>query len=286
MNQHSKLLLVLLAASSLALSACGEKKPVAKSDSQVAMKVNGEAVTVAELNEKKGHPDSTKPYTVSGPMMKMVISTELLHQAALQAKLDADPLIHARIANSTRMILATAYLEKQVAAIGKPTDAEVSAYFNQHPERYANRMQYDMQELSIQPPPGKEADIQAQAAKSKKVNEFEQWLTKSNIPYSDNSGTKTSDQIPDQVLQKLMNRPVGGSIVLGGKGQMNVVFVLGEKTLPITLAEAKPEIAFSLVNKRKSEIVDNTLKQLRDKAKIEYMPPYTANGFLAPVDQE
>ena len=286
MNQRSKLLLVLLAASGLALSACGEKKPVAQSDSQVAMKVNGVPVTVAELNDRMGHPNDNKKRSISGPILKLIIKTELLHQAALQAKLDADPLVHARLANSTRGILATAYLEKQLAAAGKPTESEVSAYFNQHPERYANRMQYDMQQLTLQPPPGKDAEIQAQAGKSKTFNQFEQWLTKNNIPHSNDSVTKMTDEMPDQVLEKLTNVPVGGSVVVGGQGQMTVIFVLGKKVQPLTLADAKPGIEFTLINKRKGEIVANAVKQLTDKAKIEYMPPYTANGLTAPVDQD
>jgi hypothetical protein len=67
---------------------------------------------------------------------------------------------------------------------------------------------------------------------------------------------------------------------------MNVIFVLGKNAQPLTLAEASRVIEFDLANKRKKEIVDSTLKQLHDKAKIEYIPPYSVNGFLAPVDQE
>ena len=37
------------------------------------------------------------------------------------------------------------------------------------------------------------------------------------------------------------------------------------------------------MDKRKGEVVANMVKQLRDKAKIEYVPPYTAKGLSAPV---
>ena len=53
------------------------------------------------------------------------------------------------------------------------------------------------------------------------------------------------------------------------KGQMTVIFVLGKKVQPLTLADAKRMIEFNSHKKRKGEIVANAVKQLTDKAKIE-----------------
>jgi peptidyl-prolyl cis-trans isomerase C len=287
MIPHSKLLFVLFATSSLLLGACSQKKPTTTGDAApVAIKINGEPVSVAELNVRLGHADSGKNYAIGEPLMKTVVNMELLQQAAVQSKLDADPLIKARIANSTRMILATSYLDKQLAAVGEPTESEISTYFNQHPERFAKRMQFDLQEFSIQLPPGKEADIRAQAAKSRKFDELEQWLTKNHISHTNNPSTKLAEQIPEEMLKKLMDVPVGGSVVMGDKGQMNVIFLLGKSAQPLTLAQASRMIAVELAGKRKRDIIDNTLKQLSDKAKIEYVPPYTASGYSPPVKQE
>jgi EpsD family peptidyl-prolyl cis-trans isomerase len=284
MNQPNKWMLVLMVVSSLALAACGEKKPVGKNDSQVALKVNGEEITVAALNDRTGHIDNNQKYAISGPLMKLVISTELLRQAALQSKLDADPIVRAKIANSTQKILATAFLQKQVAAVGKPSDDEIRAYFIQHPERYAQRMQFSLQQLTIQPPPGKEVDIQAHAESSTNFADFEQWLAKNDIPHTTNAVSSTVDQLPEEEFQKLSKVPVGRSLVLGSKGQVNVIFVLAKESKPLMLEEATRQIAYTLMTKRQTEIVDGTLKQLRDKAKIEYMPPYTENGLPTAED--
>ncbi len=285
MNQTSKFLIVL-AALSLSLCACTEKKPSGSAESKVATKVNGQAISVAELDIKSGNIEGVKKHAISEPMLKSIINLELLHQAAVQSKLDADENVRARIAIATRTILATAYMEKQLAAIGKPSKSEISTYFSQHPERFAERKKYDMQELLIQPPSGQEAEIQTQLGRSKKVDEFERWLTEKQIPHSNNQVSVTTDRITEEVLQKLKNIPVGGSIILGGKEQMHVIFKLAEQLQPVTLAQASPVIENMLMDKRKSEAIDNTVKQLRDKAKIEYVPPYTAEGLPAPVETE
>ena len=268
-------------AMSLALGAChGGKSEIASGE---AVKVNGQAISVAELNEKSGNAHTDAKTSVPGPILKMTIETELLRQAAVQEKLDVDADVHARIANSTRMILATAYMQKQLAAIAKPGDADVAAYFNQNPERFAQRQQYQFQEFSIQPPAGKASEVQALAAKVKSPDELEKWLAANNIPHSSTPATTTGDQLPDAVMQKLKGVKAGGSVVLGDGKQLNVVFVLSEQPQPMLLAQASAAITNQLWDKRKRETLEKMMKQLHDKAKIEYVAPFTENGFSAPA---
>jgi EpsD family peptidyl-prolyl cis-trans isomerase len=290
MNQTSKLL-VLVAVASLSLSACTDKESTnavksIPAESKVGVKVNGEAVSVAELETKSGHDPSGKKQGLTEDRMKQMVDMELLRQAAVETGLDKDENIRARIAISNRTILAMAYMEKQLGSIGEPTEAEINDFYNNNPVRFAERKIYEVHEFNIQAPPGKAADIRAQLDKSVKAPEFEQWLKGSNIPYNASPLTVSSDRLPEDVLQKLKNVPVGGATVLGGDQQMNVVFVLAAQTQPISLAEAKPAVAATMMEKRKKEILDNTMKQLRDKAKVEYVPPYSEKGLAAEPAKE
>ena len=271
----------------LSLSACSDKKSLASAEPKVGVKVNGQAISVAELDVKSGHNAGTKQHAVSEPKMQQIVDMELMHQAAVQSKLDADEHVVARIAASTRTILAMAYMEKLLAAVADPTDADISNYYNQNPARFVERKEYRIQEFSIQPPPGKAAEIQGQSAKSRNAQAFDQWLTGNNIPHESTPVSVTSDRLPDDALQKLKNVPVGGAVVLGNDGQMNVLVVLAEKPQqPIALAQARRSISNMLLEKRKKEALDGGLKQLRDKAKIEYVPPYTAKGLPASVEMK
>jgi len=284
MNLSSKHL-VLIAALGLSLSACNGKKTESMADAKIAMKVNGEPISVAEFNNS-GNMHGDRKQAVSGSMLKMTVEAELLRQAAIQAKLDTDEDIRASIANSTRMILATAYMKKQLSAVGKPSEAEINDYYKQNPARFADRKQYEIREFSIQPPPGKAGEIQAQLNGGKKPDAFDQWLTENKIAHSNAPASVTSDQLPDEVLQKLRNVAVGGAVVVGSKDQMNVIYMLSEQMQPIALAQATTLISNMLMEKHKRETVTNMMKQLHDKAKVEYVPPYTANGLSAPVDKQ
>lgn len=290
MNTSKQLLFAT--AASLFLVACQDNKSTSASGSgaRTAVKVNGQVINVAEIDSKLGmHSGEKKPQQISEQMMASIINMELMRQAALEAKLDQDEVVRAKLANSSRTILAMAYMEKQLAAITKPTEAEVKAYFDQHPERFAERKHYQLQELMIQAPAAMQDDIKSQLAKTGKFELFEKWLTEKNLPHTGNPPVSaTADNIPDEILQKLKKVPVGGNLTLEGTGQWNihVLFVLSEQIQPIDLATASHEITAMVWEQRRKETMDNMVKQQRDKAKIEYVPPYSEKGLIPQIKPE
>jgi EpsD family peptidyl-prolyl cis-trans isomerase len=290
MNQTSKLL-VLVTVASLSLSACTDKKSTDAAESMpagstVGVKVNGQPISVAELNAKSGHDPSGKKLGISEDRLKQMVDMELLRQAAVESKLDQDENVRAKIAISARTILAMAYMEKQLGAIAEPTEAEINDFYNNNPARFAERKIYEVHEFNLQAPPGKAAEIRTQLGKGIKPEAFEQWLSARNIPHTGSPLSVSADRLPDEVLQKLRNVPVGGATVLGGDEQMNVVFVLATQTQPISLAEAKPAVAAMMTEKRKQETLDNAMKRLRDKAKVEYVAPYSEKGLAVENEKE
>lgn len=280
MKLFSKML-VLVVVSALSLSACNSKKTSGNDAPKVAVKVNGDPISVTELDLRGGNMHDTNNHAVSEQILKMVIDTELLRQAAIQSKLDTDENIRAMIANSTRMILATNYMKKQLSTLGKPSESDISTYYNQHPERFSGRKAFSLREVAIRPQPGLEAEIQAQLGKSGKVESLQQWLKSKQIPYGDNSFSAASDQIQDDVMLKLKDARVGGYVIAGGKDHLSVIYVLDAQPKPLALVQATPGIAKTLMDKRSKEMIDNLVKPLRDKAKIEYTPPYSEHGLTA-----
>jgi EpsD family peptidyl-prolyl cis-trans isomerase len=280
MHQSHKLF-ILIAVLSLALSACDGKRPAASAASKAAVKVNGQAILEAEIQAKSTLSGGAggKQEPVSEQAMESMVNMELMRQAAVQAKLDADETVQTKIANSLRSILAMAYMEKLLASAGKPTDAEISAYYEQNPERYAQRKLYDLREVLIQTSSASEAEIKEQLGKLKKADPFEQWLTQGNIPHQSNPVSILADRVPEDMFQQLKKVPVGGYVVLDGKEPMQVLFVLSEKMQPATLGQVSQQIWNTLFEQRRKAALDNAIKQQRDQAKIEYVPPYSASGL-------
>ncbi|HYP68115.1 MAG TPA: peptidyl-prolyl cis-trans isomerase [Thiobacillaceae bacterium] len=280
MNQTYKLLL-LAAAVSLLVPACSDKKPSAAE--QAAVRVNGEPIMAADFGIKSDLTGAGQMSPVSASDMKLMVDLELMRQAAVASKLDQDKEVHAKLADSPkelpRKILALAYINKQLSSIPAPTDAEVTAFYNSNPAKFAERKRYDLQACVIKPTNGKEAKIKAQLSKSKKYDDFERWLKANRMKHASLPVSVISDHADGRLLQKLSNVPVGGSVVEDGKDQMTITFIRAMQNDPLTLDQAKPQIMTMLKDKKRSEGYANMIKQLRDKAKIEYVPPYTEKGL-------
>ena len=275
----------ILVAIVLSLSACSQKKTDDESEAKAAVRVNGQSISSAELNAKVGNSQHGSLVPISSAIMKMTVDTELLRQAAIQEKLDADVEVRASLANSNRMILASVYIKKKFSAIGSPSESDIGDFYKKNPERFSDRKQYDMQVFGIQCPPDKEANVLAQFAKSNKPEAFDQWLTLNNVPHNISPTSVAGDQLPDEVLQKIKNVTAGGTVILDRKGQINVAFVINVQKQPVPLSDARSSIVNTISEARQREVMSNLMKQLHDKAKIEYVSPFTESGFSPPATQ-
>jgi EpsD family peptidyl-prolyl cis-trans isomerase len=274
---------MLIAAFGLSLSGCSDREH-AETSGPVAVRVNGQPIMVADFGTKPAFDPSGQLPPVSPSLMKAMVDLELLRQAAVQSQLDQDEKIRARLAGSPqespkRKILALAYINKQLSSLPAPSDAEVSTYYNSHPAQFAERRQYELQACVIKPPAGTEAKVKGQLDKSKQFDRFVRWLKANKVRHGCVPVSVSSAQADEQLLQKLKNVPVDSSVVEDVKDQMAITFVQAMQNDPLTLDQAESKIVKILRDKKKAAAYDSMIKQLRDKAKIEYVAPYTANGL-------
>jgi peptidyl-prolyl cis-trans isomerase C len=275
---------VLIALLVLLLTACGEKKAMGPA----AVMVNDEPISVAEVDDRMERLGQSRSagHRVSGKMIESMVEKELLRQAAVKEKLDEDARVRASLAEASRMILASAYMQKQIAAVPKPGEAEVKEYFNQHPERFADRKVYTLQELTIQTSPDTAKGIKAKLDAGATLDEFMRWLNEKKIENSNRQRVTSSDRMLEEVAQKFKTAKVGEAITLADNDHLTVLFVTAMEPEPLTLEQASAKIERLIYNKSLVERTENAIKQLREQAKIEYVPPYTEHGSTEVKEEE
>lgn len=273
---------ILAAAVAMSLYGCGEKtEREAPKASQVAAKVNGDEITVHQLNHevaKLGNVNPEQSQRVANQVLKNLVDQTLLMNKAIEEKLDRDPEVLQTLESSRRQILAQFYLQRHSENVAKPSDAEISDYYNQHPELFSERRVYRLQEISVQVTPQNVDAVKAQLTASKNLGEFGQWLKANNIPARGGQSVKTAEQLPLEILPRLHKLKDGQALTLQAPNSLNILVVAGSQTQPIAREQATQMIERYLNNARKRELAEAELKKLRDAAKIEYLGAYADAG--------
>jgi EpsD family peptidyl-prolyl cis-trans isomerase len=266
--------LILLAAT---LSACSDKAKE-KKPGQALASVNGEEVTVLQLNEElqRAGVAAAQQDTASKQLLQVLIDRQLLQEAAAKESLDRDPKVMQAIERAKALIVAQAYLQKRIGNVAKPTSAEVEDYFNKNPEFFSNRKQFSMSELVI----GANdltPEMRSAADSAKSLEEVAVWLDAHKIKYGRTQVSRSTADLPPQLSNKLLGMPKGQMFVVKEGPRAMFISVTEVKDAPVTLAVAAPQIEQFLMNKKNKDLASAELTRLRAGAKIEYL-----NKSMAP----
>lgn len=284
-NRAAITLVALFAA--LPLTACGDDtKPAA----QVAVKVNDGAVTVPHLESELARLrglDGEQRKGASKQVLERLVDQELLAQLALANKLDRDPRVLQAIEAAKRQILAQAHLESVTSKAAPPTTEEVAKFYDAHPELFAERKLYRLQELAIASRPElSTARLQEELKKAKSLNEVVEWLKREKIAFTANSTVKPAEQLPMEVVSKLAALSVGQAMLMPSQQGYLIVQIAATERQPLTVEQARPFIEQYVGNQKRLELARSEVRSLRGGAKIEYLGDFAAGaGTAGQVDK-
>lgn len=259
---------------SATLVACGGAGDAKKSDTQVVAKVNGDEISVHQVNlqlGRLGKVDEAQSKAASQQIVTKLVDQQLLKQKAMEEKLDRDPRVLQIIEASKSEILAQAYLEKVSSKAKKPSSADIDKFYGEHPELFEKRRVFRLQELVVQAAPEKFAEIEAGVKDIKDINAVATWLKAHDIQFTANSNVRTAEQLPGNLLNILQPLKDGEMFLVKSERAMNVVHLAASQSQPVARDKATPIIEQYFVNLNRTNLIKDEVKALKDKAKIEYV---------------
>lgn len=278
---------ILSAALALGLSACGDKddKKVA---TQVAAKVGSEEISVHQINQVLSRtntagasPEAVK--TMSREVLEKLVDQQLAVEQATETKLNRSPEVVSQLEASRRDILARAYMQKIAAALSKPTPEEIKKYYVEHPQLFAERRVFNVQEIVVPVAAGVTEQLRGYASSGKPIEEVAAWLKGKDIKFGGGSATRAAEQIPLELLAQIHTLKDGQSLVIQAPQAVTLLRVASSQLSPVAEAAALPRIEQFLTNQRASEAVAANIKLLRTNAKITYMGEFAKDAGATPA---
>jgi EpsD family peptidyl-prolyl cis-trans isomerase len=253
------------------LGGCGDKARE-KKPGQALASVNGEEVTVLQLNEElqRANVASSQQDAAGKQLLQVLIDRQLLQEAAARENLDRDPKVMQAIDRARALIIAQAYLQKRIGNVTRPTPGEVEDYFNKNPGFFSNRKQFSINELVIAAN-DLTPEVRAAADSAKSLEEVAVWLDAHKIKYGRTEITRSTADVPPQLSEKLLGMPKGQLFVVKEGPRAMFVAVAEVKEAPVSLQVAAPQIEQHLMKRKNQELASAELKRLRGGARIEYL---------------
>jgi len=263
----------------VALGGC-ESGDKGKGASQVVASVNGEDITLQQVNQtlaRAGNIPEGQQKQAQQQVLERLIDQQLLVQQALEKKLDRDPRVVAAIDAAKRQILAQMRLEQVMQEAPKSTPEEVKAFYSEHPELFHDRRFYRFKQLIIAAPETMQAALQTelvrlekQPNKNETLTNLAKWLQARDVKFQANITTQSAEQLPMEVLAKVHRMKDGDLLVMPRGNTIDVSQLDRSQAAPLTEEQSGPYIEQFLQNRKRMDLSTAEVKRLRAAAKIQY----------------
>ncbi len=263
----------------LCLVACGKGRD--DKPTQVAAKVNGNEITVHQVNlamQRLGKIPEGQVKQAQKQALDSLVDEQLLVHQAIETKLDRDPRIVAVIEAAKRQILARAYVEKVAGVAQKAPSDRIYAFYTEHPQLFQERRVYRFAQMAIVAPTERQQEVHAkleeldkQPDKQKILPQLGDWLKAQNLKFQATQSAQAAEQLPLEALPKYEQMKVGDLLYAPGTLGVVVSQLIGWQDQPLTLEQAQPLIEQYLQNRERLKLSDEEMKRLRMAGKIEYV---------------
>jgi len=274
LNEYTSLKLFLRATFLLmlvvtALSACGSKEKMA---GQAVVRVNDDEITILQLNDEQKRAGDKDGKQVVEPkqLLESLIDRQLLTEEGLRVNIDRTPDVLQTIERAKAQIIADAYLESIVSKLPQPSQSEIDLYYQEHPEYFSQRKQYDMQQLIVSTK-DMSGELKNIIGSAKNLDDVASWLDKHNVHYARGQLSRNTTDMPEQIVANLKEIKKGQLFIVNQRGNSLINSIVDIRNNFVTTEDAAPQIKQYLINKKSKDAVEAEVARLRSLAKIEYL---------------
>lgn len=254
----------------LALPGCAKK-----ATGQVAAVVNGDEITMQEVNAELGStriPEGAEKSKARAAITQRLVDKRLLEQQAKSAGLDRDPDYLLRQRQLDQTLLIELYAKRAQDTLRVPDQVAITKFIAEHPANFAGRTIYTVDQLRFPPPA--DATVLAGLRNLHTLDAIAAYLNAKGIKPERGTGKIDSAQVPAPLLKQVLAVPPGEPFVVPTPQGVVASVITGRDAAPLATAQAQPMAVQMMRSQALDAVVEQRLKDARSKAKITYQPGF------------
>lgn len=274
-----RILIPAVAAIALMTSACDKK-----ATGQTVAVVNGEEITSAELNEtlqRANIPQAADREAVTARVLEGLIDRKLLVQQAREEGIDKSPDFISAQRRATEDLLIGMLSQRKTRTAEVPKQNELDSFMAQHPERFAKREIWNLNQVIYKTPEGD--GVAAQIKSTKTLDQLASVLSANKIAFERKNAQLNTASLPNEIYSQINKLPAGEPFLVPA-GEMTVASaIVARNASPLVGEEANKIAAQQFRQSEGTTKMTDQVKSLRAKAKIEYKEGFGPKGKNAPA---
>jgi EpsD family peptidyl-prolyl cis-trans isomerase len=266
----------------IALSGCGmiggDKAP----EGQVVATVNGEEITITELNRELGGASSADPVERKAreqAALEAIITRKLVAQASKEQKLDKTPIFAQQELQAKEAMLVGAMQRKISSTVVAPTRAEAEKYVTDHPNMFANRRVMVVDQIVV----GQfKPELMKEFEPLTTLEQIEAVLIRENLDFQRTTTVLDTLNAPEDLTKTLSNLPPNEVFIFPRGAAVFVNQIRENRVMPFVGERAVNYALAGLKSQRTQEALVKQLEAIRKSGEAEityndkYKPTKTA----------
>jgi EpsD family peptidyl-prolyl cis-trans isomerase len=246
-----------------------------KAEGQTVAVVNGEEITVPDLNfalDLAKVPEGVDKTKARQQMLQQLVDRRLLAEQARKEGIDKSPEYLNRERRADEDLLISMLADRRLNTAQLPSDREVQSFIASHPEMFANRETWELDQIRYQTPA--DSGIKKELGAAHSMDALIGVLQAHKIPFQRQKNRLDTAIVPLELYSKLNTLPAGQPFTIGAGNVSVANAITGREPQPIAGDQAKPVAVQAIRKTQMAKSLQDLLKSLRSSAKVEYQPGY------------
>ncbi|SER64848.1 peptidyl-prolyl cis-trans isomerase, EpsD family [Nitrosomonas sp. Nm51] len=270
-NSSASVFNVSIFVCALILFAC-DSQPTSNEPGQALVRVDGEEITVIQLNDELGHAkvQASQVEQAKKQLLESMIDRQLMIAEAKRSQLDRAPNVMRAIERAKMQIIAQSYMQTILSHVNKPSETEISQFYREHPELFSQRKKYHLTFLRFSANNLNDT-LNAAINSAKSLDDVAKLLDKHEISYLRDAIIRTTMGMSPQMIAKLQATKKGEMLLVNENTSNLMILVENIENDPVSIEDVKLQISMHLLNQKRREAAKTAIAQLRAEANIEYL---------------